>query len=366
MPLEESKSGYYDVSKHFLDFAERLAAIGDKIAKRRSGERNQLALYLDKIATVVDRIRLSFEEEQPPYSGCAELSEYVTTLAEVLARELPNEAARFEHVLSGAVLARGVLFIEHDAGSREAAFRDLSEAAGRFRALANRLRLDPPDENLEYLSKALGNWSPNGTGSSRMKTILFLAANPPSTSPLKLDEEAREIEKQIRAAEHRDSLCLKTRWAVRPDDLLQALNEDRPVIVHFAGHGSGTPGIVLHDERGSTKLVSATMLNRVFTALRGSIRVVVFSACFSQEQAKAIVRVIDCVVGIEDSIDDEAARIFTGSFYRALGFGQSVQNAFDQGVTAVELYGCPRAVTPRLFVRETVDPTNLTLLSVQD
>jgi hypothetical protein len=68
--------------------------------------------------------------------------------------------------------------------------------------------------------------------------VLFLAANPAGTQPLKLDEEIRQITAKIRAAEFRDSLELVACWAVRPDDLLQALLEVKPHVVHFSGHGS--------------------------------------------------------------------------------------------------------------------------------
>ena len=67
--------------------------------------------------------------------------------------------------------------------------------------------------------------------------MLFLAANPAGTPPLKLDEEIRQITAKIRAAEYRDSLELVSRWAVRPDDLQQALLEVKPHVVHFSGHG---------------------------------------------------------------------------------------------------------------------------------
>lgn len=194
-------------------------------------------------------------------------------------------------------------------------------------------------------------------------TVLFLAANPASTNHLALDEEARDIEAKIRAAEHRDALRLKTRWAVRPDDLLQALNEDRPVVVHFSGHGSGAPGLVLHDEGNGHTLVTAKALSQLFTTLKDGIRVVVLNACYAEEQARAIVGVIDCVVGMKDSIGDDAAAKFAASFYRGLGFGRSVQNAFNQGVTAISLAGLGDEDIPQLLVRDGVDATRVVLVS---
>ncbi len=104
--------------------------------------------------------------------------------------------------------------------------------------------------------------------------ILFLSSNPTGTVPLKLDEEVREIEAKIRAAEHRDSLELITKWAVRPDDLLQSLNQHKPHIVHFSGHGSPTEEIILLDNHGKPKSVSKEALVSLFRTLKDNIRVV--------------------------------------------------------------------------------------------
>jgi hypothetical protein len=97
--------------------------------------------------------------------------------------------------------------------------------------------------------------------------ILFMSANPAGTQPLKLDQEAREIEAKIRAADHRDSVELITKWAVRPDDLLQALNQHRPHIVHLSAHGNPTEEIILLDNLGKPKPVSREALVRLFRTL---------------------------------------------------------------------------------------------------
>src|SRR5262249_29789312 len=85
--------------------------------------------------------------------------------------------------------------------------------------------------------------------------VLFLAANPHATQPLQLDEEIRQITAKVRAAEYRDSLELASRWAVRPDDLLQALLEVKPDIVHFSGHGSSAAELIRLDDRRDLKPV---------------------------------------------------------------------------------------------------------------
>jgi CHAT domain-containing protein len=192
--------------------------------------------------------------------------------------------------------------------------------------------------------------------------VLFLASNPSPTGHLALDEEARDIREKLRASEHRDAIALETRWAVRADDLLQALNEDRPTVVHFSGHGTGAPGIALHDGNGGSKLVTADALKRLFTALKDDIRVVVLNACHTGAQADAIVEVIDCVICMTDAVGDEAARKFAASFYRALGFGRNVKNAFEQGLVSIAMEGLRDASVPTLLVRPGVDAQDVHLL----
>jgi len=192
-------------------------------------------------------------------------------------------------------------------------------------------------------------------------TILFLASNPDNTEKLKLDEEIRAINEKIRSSEYRDNLKLVSRWAVRPDDLLQELNEHQPQIVHFSGHGSPTGEILLMDDNRQMIPVSTQALKALFTTMKDNIRVIMLNACFSRVQAEALSEVIDCVIGMSKEIGDDAAITFAASFYRAIGFGRSVKQSFDQGNAAILLQGIPEADTPQLLVRSGIDPSKLVL-----
>jgi hypothetical protein len=192
--------------------------------------------------------------------------------------------------------------------------------------------------------------------------VLFVAANPQGTAQLSLDEEAREITKKIRMAEYRDTLEMVSCWAARPDDLLQAFNEQRPHVVHFSGHGNKSGQIILVGDDGNPKPVGKNALESLFKVLQDRIRVVVLNACYSRPQAEAIVRHIDCALGMTCAIGDLAAITFAASFYRALGFGHSVKGAFDQGRTALLLEDIPEENTPVLVCKEGVDPSKVVLI----
>src|SRR6266487_3016999 len=190
---------------------------------------------------------------------------------------------------------------------------------------------------------------------------LFLAANPRSTNRLAIDEEMHEIEQKLRAAEHRDVLVFQSAWAVRPDDLLQLLNQHQPHIVHFSGHGSGE-GLSLAGDDGRDRLVTTRALKMLFTTLKDNIRLVVLNACYSREQAQALVETIDCVVGMKEGIGDRAATTFASSFYRAIGFVRSIQDAFDQGITSLLLEGIAEEETPELLVKGGRDASKMVLI----
>jgi CHAT domain-containing protein len=191
--------------------------------------------------------------------------------------------------------------------------------------------------------------------------VLFLAANPfkDLNLNLNLDVEVRTITEKIRASEYRDCLQLIPALAARPDDLLQLLNEHKPHIVHFSGHGNESGEIILADNNGLSKAVSVKAIKSLMTSLKDNIQIVILNACYSKEQATAITEVINCAIGMNAAINDPAAIIFAASFYRAIGFARSAKEAFDQGVTALALEGFTDESIPELLVKEGVDPSKV-------
>ncbi|MCA1579285.1 MAG: CHAT domain-containing protein [Acidobacteria bacterium] len=192
--------------------------------------------------------------------------------------------------------------------------------------------------------------------------VLFMAANPLDQPQLRLDEEVRAINEMITKSRHRDSVKLESRWAVRPLDVLHALNELQPPVVHFSGHGSDEDEIVFQDNEGQTKLVSKEAIVQTMAAVSGVIQLVFFNTCYSRNQAEAVVKHVPAAIGMKTTIGDTAARIFAGQFYSAIGFGLSVKQAFDQAKAALMLENIREEDTPELFVGDGVDAESLILV----
>jgi TIR domain len=169
------------------------------------------------------------------------------------------------------------------------------------------------------------------------KKILVIASNPQGTASLRLDKELRVINDVIQRSRLRDQFDVQSLWATRTIDLLPALLQYKPWIVHFCGHGEGSVGLVLEDEVGRVKLVSSEALAGLFMHLASDIECVLLNACYSQDQANAIVQQINYVIGMSREIRDDAAIAFTRGFYTALGNGELIKKSYDLGKSQIAI-----------------------------
>lgn len=181
--------------------------------------------------------------------------------------------------------------------------------------------------------------------------ILFLSANPWTTSRILVDEEAREIFKRIQEGPYRDKFELQKHVAFRPHDLQRLLLTYQPHIVHFSGHGTKKERIILGGERGRGKTVDPQGLTDLLALYKDHVRLVLLNACFTKAQARSISEVINYSIGTSEGIGDKVGVIFAGAFYRALGFGKSVRGAFESAKAELALTKIPRSRGIELFVK---------------
>lgn len=200
---------------------------------------------------------------------------------------------------------------------------------------------------------------------SQRQVILFLAANPGGMDQLALDREAHAIQVELERSGHRDRFAFVTRWAAEPLDLLRELRRLRPTVLHFKGHGEHTSeaarGLYFQSSDGSPRLVLSTAVRDAIAAAGSSVKLVVLSACYSEQQAEALLTGVDCVVGMTGAVGDDAARAFAVGFYGGLGEQESVAAAYRQGRAAIRLHGLDDSARPQLKVRDGVDPDHLVL-----
>ena len=205
------------------------------------------------------------------------------------------------------------------------------------------------------------------------KKILFLASNPVNTVRLQIGDESKKIDEVLRQAT-KQQFDTKLVVDVTYQDWNDAIFFNKPNIVHFSGHGTGTElqpaenhnsqetrtllfekeGLVVEDESGRARLLEASTLKRLFEFFaKGefTIECVLLNACFSHEQAVAISEYIPYVVGMKKAIGDKAAIEFASAFYKALGRGESYERAFDFACIWINETGIEENDIPKLFIK---------------
>jgi hypothetical protein len=204
--------------------------------------------------------------------------------------------------------------------------------------------------------------SPASSPAEAPKTrILFLGANPSDSTPLRLDEEVRAIDRALTAASLGNRCELAQKWAVRVSELQEHLLKTKPNVVHFSGHGSADRTIALQGDDGTTRPVAAERLARLLARFNQRLRCVVLNACYTKAHGEAIAEHVDCVVGMSTAVGDQAAIRFATAFYLAVASGCSVEEAFEQAKADIELGEMGEDEIPTLLARR-CDPGEVFLV----
>ena len=190
----------------------------------------------------------------------------------------------------------------------------------------------------------------SSTSARKKRTILFLATNPKNSAKLRLDEEFRDVSEALKSSKNRSRFDLKPQWATRHRDVRRAMLEFEPQIVHFSGHGTGEPGLLIEDETGQAKLLTSDALVGLFEDA-AQVECVLLNACYSEVQADAIAQHVPYVIGMNQDVGDKAALEFAVGFYDALGAGLSIERAYKEGCKGIRMAGIAEHLTPVLKQR---------------
>jgi len=102
--------------------------------------------------------------------------------------------------------------------------------------------------------------------------------------------------------------------------------------VHFSGHADAT-SLVFEKEDGTAWEVPLPAVAELLQR-KSAIRCVILNAC---DSAKALTEPISpFTIGMEDSIDDDAAIEFARGFYDGIATGLPIPEAFADAITAVK------------------------------
>ena len=186
--------------------------------------------------------------------------------------------------------------------------------------------------------------------------ILFLSADPSDKTRLRLGQELKNIQEKLNLSKYQEKFILSHCLSAKPTDISQAILNSNPNIVHFSGHGLYTGELCFENHLGKMQPVKPEVLADLFELVSDQTNCVLLNACYSKIQAEAIVKHISYVIGMNQSIGDQAAIAFSIGFYKAIGAGYSIDKAFKFGCVEIRLEESSQYRIPELLTRKSVTP----------
>ena len=169
--------------------------------------------------------------------------------------------------------------------------------------------------------------------------VLYLTSSPETGDPLRVDAEVNNVLKALRSAKHRDLIELFHRPAATAQDLVDGINDLRPHVIHFSGHGG--PGGLLFDNASLDAPVSQSVgfasIARLLKATNYPPTLAVLNACETIAGAEPLLEAVPVVIAMSDSVGDMSAGLFATHFYAAIGGAQSIGHAVEQARTMVSI-----------------------------
>jgi CHAT domain-containing protein len=169
--------------------------------------------------------------------------------------------------------------------------------------------------------------------------VLYLTSSPELGDPLRVDAEVNNVLKALRGAKHRDLIELFHRPAATPQDLVDGINDIRPHVIHFSGHG-GSGGLVFDNASLDAPVSQAVDFASIAGLLRATNfppTLAVLNACQTDVGVEPLLEAVPVVIAMSDSVGDMSAGLFATHFYAAIGGAQSIGHAVAQARTMVSI-----------------------------
>jgi len=148
---------------------------------------------------------------------------------------------------------------------------------------------------------------------------------------IRVDLEMKQVKEAVKRSVHRDYINIDHWPAATRDDVVTVLNDFRPHVVHFSGHGGN--GILEFDNGemiAEGVPVSFEYLTRALSATDTGPTVLILNACDTLDGADILLDAVPVVIATAREIEDAGALVFAVSFYSAIASGQSIRAALDQ------------------------------------
>lgn len=134
-----------EIFKTILEVAKALLGLSDQLRTADRQRRNDMAALFEQISNCLIAVSTEIRSGGIPHGRCAELQQYAQALPVRVRKELGDARAQeLGNTLQSAYNVEGVamnLQQLQDAGEKEPYLAQIEEASGKFRALANLVKV---------------------------------------------------------------------------------------------------------------------------------------------------------------------------------------------------------------------------------
>lgn len=274
-----------------------------------------------------------------------------------------------------AALANRIAAKERSLGNAqksEQRTRDTQDSARRRKEIAHA-------RELARVSRPPIHYVPVRTPEPEKLRVLYLTANPDATETerveadgayvregvwLRVDREVRSVRQAIRGSKFRDLIEIHHMPAATPEDILDGINDHRPHIVHFSGHGGDCAVYLESDDPNAMEGVDLEfgLLAAALAATTTPPSLIVLNACDTLDGAEELLNAAPVIIAMSEEILDDAASIFAKRFYAAIASAQSVGAALKQAQAAIAMASLDQERGPAHISRDDVDIDTLVLV----
>jgi nucleoside phosphorylase len=178
-----------------------------------------------------------------------------------------------------------------------------------------------------------------------LRRILILSANPRGEITESTSNEIRRIETSLNKVEleklrkGKNSIFepLVIKVDIKANSLLQTLSSIEPDIIHISGYEDGIQKLTIEENARLEKTSDIVKLTGgLFEFSPKNTECIILSRCYSEDQAKEIVKYIKYVIGIDKEVDEEIAIDFLDNFYYHVGKIRSVKESYNAAFNHIE------------------------------
>ena len=257
----------------------------------------------------------------------ADLGAKIAAINAKLAQNAKDQASKNAYLQSA--LKSEQQTANRDAEKRRQAEKDHARALEKDAEKLRRIE-ENHARDLAFLTRRPLHYVPIELPKPEKLRIIYLTANP--HMDLRTDAEVRGVQQVLRGAKYRDLVEVEQRPAATLQDLMDGLNDVRPHIVHFSGHGGGqVVDFEKDDLRGNEGHgIGFNLLMEALAASDDPPKMLVLNACDTLNGADKILPAVPVVIAMSEAVLDTTAQLFAFSLYAAIASGQSVGAALRQ------------------------------------